>query len=111
MKIFETNKMEDLINAFNKVKAEEVELKRTNERKALNKMKRRVRKLTFGMIEWNTGKRNNEKNKKEMHCFNCRKIGHLAKDCRGKVKKVNLEVICWKCSEKGHYAKQCKKEK
>nr|WEU84354.1 gag protein [Human immunodeficiency virus 1] len=35
-------------------------------------------------------------------CFNCGKVGHLAKNCRAPRKKG-----CWKCGKEGHQMKDC----
>ena len=52
---------------------------------------------------------------KERKCFNCQKVGHIAKECR--LKKANIEQIrgqpikCFKCGEQGHISKFCRKQK
>ena len=51
---------------------------------------------------------------KERKCFNCQKIGHIAKECR--LKKTTHEqtkaspIKCFKCGEHGHIAKFCRKQ-
>jgi Zinc knuckle len=40
-------------------------------------------------------------------CFNCQKVGHLAKDCREEAAKG---WRCHRCSEVGHIARDCKAE-
>ena len=54
-------------------------------------------------------------------CYNCKKHGHKAKDCRLRKASVNSvnqtrnsgrprprsEIVCWHCSKKGHFANEC----
>ena len=37
-------------------------------------------------------------------CFNCQKIGHIAKDCKSE----KAPLRCYNCQTEGHYAKDCK---
>ncbi|AHA33692.1 gag protein [Human immunodeficiency virus 1] len=40
--------------------------------------------------------------KRIVKCFNCGKVGHIAKNCRAPRKKG-----CWKCGQEGHQMKDC----
>nr|AKT77109.1 gag protein [Human immunodeficiency virus 1]AKT77125.1 gag protein [Human immunodeficiency virus 1] len=40
--------------------------------------------------------------KRTVKCFNCGKVGHIAKHCRAPRKKG-----CWKCGKEGHQMKDC----
>ena len=51
---------------------------------------------------------------KERKCFNCRKMGHIAKECRLK-RNIHEQTMaspmkCFKCGERGHIAKFCRKQ-
>ncbi|AJP61711.1 gag protein [Human immunodeficiency virus 1] len=46
--------------------------------------------------------RGNFKGPRNIKCFNCRKKGHLARNCRAPRKKG-----CWKCGKEGHQMKDC----
>nr|GFD43461.1 hypothetical protein [Tanacetum cinerariifolium] len=47
-------------------------------------------------------------------CENCGKIGHKAKDCRGKIvapsATVQPNIICYSCGERGHKSSECPKK-
>ena len=51
---------------------------------------------------------------KERKCFNCEKIGHIAKECRFKKtipeQTKASQMKCFKCGEHGHIAKFCRKQ-
>ncbi|MCG7884346.1 MAG: hypothetical protein JAY96_22495 [Candidatus Thiodiazotropha endolucinida] len=52
-------------------------------------------------------------------CYNCKRTGHIAKDCRAKPK-VNVvtgnrpfknpNIICWGCNKRGHILRDCRQE-
>ena len=51
---------------------------------------------------------------KERKCFNCERMGHIAKECRFK-KTISeqtkaSQMKCFKCGEHGHIAKFCRKQ-
>nr|GFA58640.1 hypothetical protein [Tanacetum cinerariifolium] len=47
-------------------------------------------------------------------CENCGKIGHKAKDCRGKKAgpgaAIQPNIVCYNCGEKGHKSSKCSKK-
>nr|AHC29882.1 gag protein [Human immunodeficiency virus 1] len=47
-------------------------------------------------------KSNFKDSKRIVKCFNCGKVGHIAKNCRAPRKKG-----CWKCGKEGHQMKDC----
>ena len=51
---------------------------------------------------------------KERKCFNCQKMGHIAKECRFKKtipeQTKASQMKCFKCGEHGHIAKFCRKQ-
>ncbi|GJR91304.1 putative reverse transcriptase domain-containing protein [Tanacetum coccineum] len=46
-----------------------------------------------------------------MRCNKCKKVGHLAHDCRGAAVNTNTQrgVTCYECRVQGHYKKDCPK--
>jgi len=44
-----------------------------------------------------------EPERPQFRCFNCDKVGHLARDCRS--------IQCWNCKRRGHRAADCKEPK
>ncbi|GKD82603.1 putative reverse transcriptase domain-containing protein, partial [Tanacetum coccineum] len=44
-------------------------------------------------------------------CNKCKKVGHLARDCRGVAANTNTQrgVTCYECGVQGHYKKDCPK--
>ena len=39
-----------------------------------------------------------------MKCFECNKMGHMAKDCKSK---VGAPVVCFNCNQEGHFSRDC----
>nr|AVE26725.1 gag protein [Human immunodeficiency virus 1] len=66
----------------------------------------KARVLAEAMSQANTTimmqKSNFKDQKRIIKCFNCGKIGHIAKNCRAPRKKG-----CWKCGREGHQMKDC----
>ncbi|GKA63033.1 putative reverse transcriptase domain-containing protein [Tanacetum coccineum] len=46
-------------------------------------------------------------------CNKCKKVGHMARDCRGAATNTNTQrgVTCYECGVQGHYKKDCPKLK
>ena len=42
-------------------------------------------------------------------CFNCNKYSHIAKECRSKKKKREMQT-CFKCNKEEHITKDCKEK-
>nr|AEK11587.1 gag protein [Human immunodeficiency virus 1] len=67
----------------------------------------KARVLAEAMSQVNNGnimmQRSNFKGSKRIiKCFNCGKVGHIARNCRAPRKKG-----CWKCGKEGHQMKDC----
>ena len=54
-----------------------------------------------------TAGRNIRSSKQSTRCFNCNDVGHMAKDCKDKVKGKK----CFNCDTFGHMARDCRKPK
>jgi len=50
-----------------------------------------------------------KKEKENVACNRCNKTGHLAKDCRANLRRVDTKGKCFNCLEPGHYSNQCPK--
>ena len=80
------------------------------------------RKFTkYTSSSWRPNKRNvrdpKQDGNKDIECFNCRKKGHMARDCRapksekgGRAKDQNDKKrnLCFSCGKPGHYARDCR---
>jgi hypothetical protein len=52
-----------------------------------------------------------EKDNSKTLCWNCRELGHYAKECpEPNMQRGTDLVICQKCNQKGHYAKRCEEK-
>jgi len=52
-----------------------------------------------------------QKDKREVKCFNCGKMGHIARNCRAPSRNKDnnrREVTCYNCGKEGHYASKCR---
>ena len=87
-------------------------VKYSKDEKTLNEIKRDL--MTFDNKKVNT-KTESVLFNEDRNCFNCQKMGHIAKECR--LKKTIHEqtkaspMKCFKCGEHGHIAKLCRKQK
>jgi hypothetical protein len=53
----------------------------------------------------------NKKDNSKMLCWNCRELGHYAKECpEPNMQRGTDLVTCQKCNQKGHYARRCKEK-
>jgi hypothetical protein len=57
-----------------------------------------------------------KKDTSKMWCFNCKELGHYAKECpeennkanrQGSVKKNLNHITCYTCKQQGHYSYRC----
>jgi len=64
--------------------------------------------MTYGGQEqpMNIGKSNNNFKNGKPKCFNCKKYGHMAKECWNKKEEKTRK--CFKCDKEGHIVKNCK---
>jgi hypothetical protein len=52
-----------------------------------------------------------EKDNSKTSCWNCRELGHYAKECpEPNMQRGTDLVTCQKCNQKGHYARRCKEK-
>jgi len=52
-----------------------------------------------------------QKDKREVKCFNCGKMGHIARNCRAPSRNKDnnrREVTCYNCGKEGHYTSKCR---
>jgi hypothetical protein len=49
-----------------------------------------------------------EKDNSKMLCWNCRELGHYARECLEPNRQRGTDLVtCQKCNQKGHYARRC----
>jgi hypothetical protein len=52
-----------------------------------------------------------EKDNSKMLCWNCRELGHYAKERPEPNRQRGTDLVtCQKCNQKGHYARRCKEK-
>ena len=75
--------------------------------KKLEAMMTAIEKLGTTGSHGSTARRNIGSFKQSTRCFNCNDVGHMAKDCKDKVKGKK----CFNCDTFGHMARDCRKPK
>jgi hypothetical protein len=52
-----------------------------------------------------------EKDNSKTLCWNCRELGHYAKECPEPNMQRGIDLVtCQKCNQKGHYARRCEEK-
>jgi hypothetical protein len=71
-----------------------------------------VRDLLALEIPKRKKKKIKEKDNSKTLCWNCRKLGHYAKECPEPNMQRGIDLVtCQKCNQKGHYARRCEEKR
>lgn len=75
----------------------------TEENTRLDQMEATLQNLSEHLMALNT------RRQEPPQCFNCGKLGHVARNCRAR-RAPPMTVICFKCGNRGHMARNCRNQ-